>query len=82
MARYNVVYSFTRNGKTDTATMEARSVREVSDIAFMVLTAQYGDTNIARADANSIEKQFKEWRNKRAVICLSGVFTLSAHVCE
>lgn len=83
MSKYIVTFTtFKKDGTQETATAGARTVRECADMAYMILTAQYQDANAARADANSVERQFKEWRNKRAVIILAGVFSLTAHVSE
>lgn len=77
MARYIVSFDVIRpNGKVESASMEARSVDQCADIAFLVLTAQNEDANIARADANGLARQLREWRSDRATLIQSNEYSL------
>lgn len=77
MARYIVSFDVIRpNGKVESSSMEARSVDQCADIAFLVLTAQHKDAGTARADANGLARQLKEWRNTRATLIQSGKYSL------
>ena len=59
------------------ASTKVRTVSDASDVLYMVLTSHYKDADKARVDANSLERAFKNKKQRRFDLIDVGKFAFA-----
>ena len=72
-----IIYTMHAGNKTAVASTKVRTVSDAADTLYMVLTAHYGNVDKARADANSLERAFKNRKRRRFDLIDVGKFAFA-----